>query len=54
MQAEMSREFRKQVGREEEPTAAIIDSRSVKTSEKGGCEDMMGRKRSREESGTSL
>lgn len=32
---------RKRQGREEEPTAGIVDSQSVKTGEKGGSEDLM-------------
>ena len=37
---------RSQVGREKEPSAAILDSQSVKTTEKGGSEDMTQARRS--------
>ena len=46
---------REQAGREVQPTAAIIDSQSVKSAEKGGfmtARDMMRAKRSRARSGT--
>lgn len=33
--------MRQQLGRESSPSAAIMDSQSVKTSEKGGCEAPM-------------
>ena len=38
-------------GRKAEPTACIIDSQSVKTTEKGGSTAMMGRRRSMAASG---
>lgn len=42
---EIRKELRKTIGKEEEPTACVIDSQSVKTTEKGGSVDMMeGRK----------
>jgi transposase len=42
-------------GRNEEPTLAIIDSRSVKGTSKGGSQSgLMGSKRSKVSSGTSL
>ena len=48
---------REQAGREAQPSAAIIDSQSVKSAEKGGSmtsRDMMRAKRSRARSGTFL
>jgi putative transposase len=47
-------ELRKTHGREAEPSAAIIDSQSVKTTEKGGSMDMTPARKSTAESGTSL
>jgi putative transposase len=42
---EVRKKLRIKLGREAEPSAAILDSQSVKTREKGGCVDMMvGRK----------
>jgi putative transposase len=38
-------EIREKMGRESKPSAAIIDSQSVKTTEKVGFMDTMGRKR---------
>lgn len=45
--------WREREGRAAEPTGAIIDSQSVKTTEKGGPEDSMRRSRSRAASATS-
>lgn len=42
-------EVRQQMGRNVEPSAAIIDSQSVKTTEKGGSTVTMGRRKSAEE-----
>jgi transposase len=49
------REVREHEGRNAKPTLAIIDSRSVKGTSKGGQkEGLMGSKRSKDASGTSL
>jgi putative transposase len=45
-------QLRKIAGKEESPSAAIIDSQSVKTTQKGGLEAMMLVKKLREERGT--
>ena len=47
-------ELRVASGRDPEPSAAIIDSQSVKTTEKGGLVDMTPASASRDEKGTSL
>ena len=46
-------EVRRQMGRDAQPSAAIIDSQSVKTTEKGGSTATTGRRRSAGENGIS-
>lgn len=49
----LRRETRRQEGRDGEPSAAILDSQSVKTTEKGGLEDTTRARRSMDVSGIS-
>ena len=46
-------QLRTSIGREAQPSAAIIDSQSVKTTEKGGCAATMRARKSRDANGIS-
>ena len=47
----LRQELRKILGKDEEPSMAILDSQSAATTEKGGCEDPMGTRKSKGGSG---
>jgi putative transposase len=51
MNAMLRKQWRIKQGRNEEPTGGIVDSQSVKTTEKGGSKDMTEVKRLKEEKG---
>jgi len=53
LMAELRGDLRRAEGKERQPTAAIIDSQSVKTTEKGGCGATTAVRGSRAASGTS-
>lgn len=47
---EIRKRLRKEIGKEEEPTAVVLDSQAIKTTEKGGSVDMMEGRKSKGES----
>ena len=46
----LRKEVREFIGKKEKPKVAVIDSRTIKTAQKGGKKDMMQEKRSKDES----
>jgi putative transposase len=51
MNSQLVKKMRLKRGRTEDPTAEIVDSQSVKTTEKGGSKDMMEQRRLKGEKG---
>ena len=54
MNHELTKDVRRKLGRNDVPSACIIDSTSVKTTEKGGLKVMMELRKSKAERGISL